>query len=366
MLIPGAESWACTLACPPFSHPPCWFLCPQRPLPLLAWPMQGPRSALPTRLGVTSTLRHSHARELEHTATFATSGTPLNVPQGALWQLYELATILLEDSTKICYPYILLMTCKWTSIFITCIQHTSIPNACSEGTGQPRQALHPLLLHDLLLTGHGRRFCHNPCCLCPGLSAPTPALPTSSLPARSRDHLCNSSAVTGPCACSRPRHPLPGRPARREVGNPTRKGLRLKMPLPDSSSSLGEKKSPWFPFSFLQQKSRSCGCSGDAVGRSPLLALRSQPGSSQGAGTLQLHGMQGCPCRSPGRHQGALQARASPAAGTKSNLAPLPRPSLGWPFEGLCWLSRASTGLSPRLGMQRGMQGRNIKDEGGR
>lgn len=82
------------------------------------------------------------------------------MPQGAFaWQLYELATILLEDSAKICYPYTLLMTCKWTSIFITCIQHPCIPNACSEGTGQPRQALHPLLLQDLPLTAHGR-FCH--------------------------------------------------------------------------------------------------------------------------------------------------------------------------------------------------------------
>lgn len=67
--------------------------------------MQAPRSALPTRLGVTSTLAHSHARELEQAAAFATFGTPGTVPWGAFtWQLYELATILLEDSAKICYP----------------------------------------------------------------------------------------------------------------------------------------------------------------------------------------------------------------------------------------------------------------------
>lgn len=149
-------------ACPPSSPHPCWFLRPQCPLPSLARSMRGPRSALPTRLGVTSTLGHSHARELEQAAAFATFGTAFTVPQGAFArQLYELATILLEGRAEICYPYTLPMTCKWTSIFITCIQHCWIPNTCSEGTRQPRQALHPLLLQDLPVTAHGR-FCHPP------------------------------------------------------------------------------------------------------------------------------------------------------------------------------------------------------------
>lgn len=46
-------------------------------------------------------------------------------------------------------------------------------------------------------------------------------------------------------------------------------------------------------------------------------------------------------------------------------MVPLPRPTLGWRSEGFCWLSRVSTELNARLGMHRGMQGRNRKDEGG-
>lgn len=41
-------------------------------------------------------------------------------------QLYEQATKLLEGSAKICHPYPLLMFCKWTLIFITCIQASPV------------------------------------------------------------------------------------------------------------------------------------------------------------------------------------------------------------------------------------------------
>lgn len=149
---------------------------------------------------------HSHARELEQAAAFATFGPPVTVPQGAFtWQLHELATVLLEDSAKICYPYTSLINCKWTSIFITCIQHPWIPSAGSEGTRQPRQALHTLLLRDLLLSGHRRRFCH-------------PAL--LSVPRTVSSHSGTAHL----------------QPHSREQASP------WKMPLLDSSSSPGEKK----------------------------------------------------------------------------------------------------------------------------
>lgn len=136
------------------------------------------------------------------------------------------------------------MTSKWTSVFITCIQHPWIPNACSEGTRQPRQALHPLLLHGLSLRGH-RRFCHSPLPrTVSSHSGPAHLQPLS------KHHLHSSSAGTGAGACSRPLHPLPCRPARREKENPTRKILRWKMLLPDSSSSPGRKKSS-VPLLFL-------------------------------------------------------------------------------------------------------------------
>lgn len=62
----------------------------------------------------------------------------------------------------------------------------------------------------------------------------------------------------------------------------------------------------------------------------------------------------------PGRHQGSLQARASPATGTRGQPG---SPASAHP--GLAIRGVLLAHLNARLGMHRGMQGRNRKDEGG-
>lgn len=86
------------------------------------------------------------------------------MPQGAsTLQLYEQATNLLEGSAEICRPCSLLMTCKWTLIFIPCIQHPWLSNKYGEGTSTAETDGHrthlPVsssLLQDLPFTAHRR------------------------------------------------------------------------------------------------------------------------------------------------------------------------------------------------------------------
>lgn len=148
-------------ACPPCSPCPCQLLRPQCPLPSLAQARRWHRPALPTKFGIALALGHPRAGGVEQAGAFATFRTPGTHATGRFWHSSFMSRQ--EGSAKICCPYSLLATCKWTLILITCIQHPWLSNKYSEGASAAEADGHhthlPLgseLLQDLLFAAHRR------------------------------------------------------------------------------------------------------------------------------------------------------------------------------------------------------------------